>query len=170
MGTDIHFKIVKADGSDMQNLEFNGRNYEWFDNLQSNHDTIYATLDRKRGIPEKSPKELLHDYENSYDYGYYGFNYLTVKEFIDWFDDMRPDIDAGWITKYDSWLYSNKGIYPSEIYRYLGDIDLNRERDCIFITLENKYDCNKWLKNELENRLKNSQIKEEDFVVFYFDH
>ena len=164
MGVDIHLGIATRDGKYVYNEIFDGRNGEWFDNISGSirgmSNEIYHTFPRISGIPDKAPEELVKAYKEDY----YGFNYVKVADFLAWFTKMRPDVDAGWVTTYEKWLYEKKGIEP-EIRHYLSDeYNIN---DFYFIEVENKWDCSKWLFDFLTEH--GESIDPEDYIVYYFD-
>ena len=88
--------------------------------------------------------------------------YLKLK-FLDWFEHTRPDIDAGWVSTYDKWLYETKGIVP-DLSHYLEE-DAN-PYDYHFIEVVNPWDSSAWLYNFIKNQ---SNAAPEDYIVYYFD-
>ena len=140
---------------------FDGRNSEWFANLQGNGwDNIYDTFPSNYGIGKQAPEDI--DVEKLEHNGYFGFYSISVKDFIEWFVQFRPDVDAGWVHTYDKWLYETKEVIP-EVNHYL-DSD-ERIEDMFFITIENKYDCSAWLFNYLNE----NNIDEDADIIYWFD-
>lgn len=114
-----------------------GRDYEWFDNLRgTGFDVEYDYLDyrydykiRNEILDKDFPKDNL--YECGYDY-----NAIDVKDYLEWYNKYKPYYKAGWVSKYDKWLYDKKGIVPNDdkvtLYREENDIDkewLEYEKD-----------------------------------------
>lgn len=162
MGVDIHMSIVGQNGEFKHHDIFDGRNSEWFDNItHSYHTSFYQNFPRMCDIPEKVPDEIKEDHEDG---GYYDFFHVRVGEFMDWFEETRPDIDVGWVCTYDQWLYQKKGIVP-ELSHFLDEDD--NPYDYHFIEVENPWDCSRWL---YEFLIANKEtVNPEDFIVYYFD-
>lgn len=166
MGVDIHLSILR-DGQYLFEDIFDGRNTEWFNNLQGTDCAPeYMYFPSHCGIPKECPEDIKKKFkadnnDNEY-FGYYGFNYITVKDYLKWYEEKKPYLNAGWVETYDKWLYEAKGIIP-EAYHYLPeDANIN---DWHFIVFNNTYDCNNWLKNFiLENK-----VLDNDIIVYYFD-
>jgi hypothetical protein len=174
MGVNIHMSLVRDDGILLIPDLYDGRNYEWFDNLQQKGDNeLYDKLPIKYGIPENVPPHILEDY-NSGDY--YEFHYLQSQEYILWFNKYRPDIDAGWITTYDKWRYENKGEIP-ELCHYL-PTDANLH-DMQFIEVQNPYNIDSYIMTIISNwwETHKHMINGENhndpphkvYLVYYFD-
>ena len=141
MGADIHMSIVKNNRYLAKNI-YNGRNSEWFDNLQGEGwKDEYNELPIKYGYSNQTPENYKEKYnENNY---YYGFRYINVGDFKNWFIKYRPDKDAGWVTTYEKWKIENKRWVPDDVKHYLDKED--NIDDMHFIEFENPYDCSKWL-------------------------
>jgi hypothetical protein len=167
MGVDIHMGIASRDGKYIYDEIFDGRNSEWFGNISGDvrgmTGEVYQNFPRNSGIPDKAPEELVKVYNEERD-TFYGFNYVKVADFLTWFSKARPDVDAGWVTTYDKWLYEKKGVEP-EIKHYLSDED--NINDFHFIEVEDKWDCSKWLYDFLAEH--GESINVEDYIVYYFD-
>ena len=165
MGVDISMYIVK-DKKDISNTSsswgiFDGRNSIWFNNLQQIGDNeIYNYLNIKPGISKQAPDDF-SKYKNL---DYYGFNYISVKDFKDWFIKYRPDIDAGWISTYDKWRMEKKGYEPDYLPKYLDkDDDIN---DMHFVEYETIWDdCSIWLYNYLID----NKVPDEADITYWFD-
>ena len=161
MGRDIHLNIIK-NGSYLGINIFKGRNQEWFNNLLGDsYDEVYGEFPRNSGIPSNAPI----DYEIKYnkDNFCYGFYYVHVGDFKQWYLKYRPDLDAGWVSTYDKWRYENKGILPSEVSHYLDkDDNIN---DMHFIEFVNEYDCSKWLYEYIYDHV----IPDDADIVYCFD-
>lgn len=150
---------------------FDGRNSEWFDNLQGRGwDDVYDTLPAEHGVYEKSPEDVLKDAKEQY---YYGFRYIKVKDIFKWLRDYKPWIDAGWALPFDKWNYDFRGIVPEEGFpHYLPEDDA---QGYIFIEYEKPYDCGKWLYNFIrktydeDKKDEYKNIPEDDYLIYYFD-
>ena len=154
--------IVKDNKAIRENI-FDGRNSEWFGNLQGEGwDDEYNHFPRKFGFSSQAPEDLIHRYEKRD--GYYGFYYVNVQEFKDWFQRYRPDKKAGWCTTYDKWRIENKGFIPDELQYKLHAEDIIE--DMHFIEYTNLYDCSAWLFTYLvENEIDNDAD-----ITYFFDH
>ena len=159
MGMDIMLNIVQ-DGEQIKENLFDGRNYNWFEKLQSNGcDEIDEFLPVHRGLPSQVPQDYKEMEES--DERYIEFYYMNVKEFKIWFAQYRPDLDAGWITTYEKWLYETKNIIP-ELSHYL-PTDAVIE-DWHFIEVEDEYNNFLWLYNILTDE----NISDNADIVYYF--
>lgn len=161
MGVDINLNIIDTKGEYLHKNFYYGRNTEWFNNLNNMDDILYDEFPTHVGVPENIPTELSDDYNNRKEYEYYGFHHMVVKDFIKWFNKLRPDIDAGWVTTYDKWSYEKKGIIP-ELYHMMPD-DIRIE-DLCFIEIEDKYESNHWLYNYIID----NKVPEDSYIVYYF--
>lgn len=161
MGVDINMSVVDRDGKYKYRDVFDGRNSAWFDKISGNtYDSLYASFPTYGGIPDFIPNEIKEDYAEG---DYFDFHYMTVADFCKWFDKVRPDIDAGWVTTYEKWLYERKGIVP-EVDHFLSSI--NNVADYHFIEVKDKYDCSAWLRDFIS---EHDDISPEDYIVYYFD-
>lgn len=138
---------------------FEGRNSEWFDNLQRNGDPEYNYLPVQCGVSDEVPE----DYSKFEEYCY-GFYFVKVKDFKKWYFEYRPDKDAGWVTKYDAWAYETKNIQPEYIQKKLFKDDVLE--DMVFIEIVNKYDCSRWLLDYLFEHA----IPDDAIIQYCFDH
>lgn len=165
MGVDIHMHIISKEGKIKFKDIFDGRNSDWFNNISGGdyHNEFYQSFPVRYGIPEAVPDSIKEDFDNKDEYCYYDFRHVNVGEFLEWFEEARPDIDAGWVCTYDKWLYENKKIVP-ELDRWL-DEDAN-PYDYHFIEVENPWDCSRWLFEFIGER---EDITVDDFIVYYFD-
>ena len=166
MGVDIHMFVVK-DKEVLKEDIFEGRNSQWFNNLQGSYvtDLAYDHLPVKRSWKEECgiPNELITEYKK--EDCYYGHRMIRVSDYINWFNKYKPDLTAGWVTKYDAWAYYNKGIVPKDIYHNLKEADLASE-DAVFIEIKLN-GCATWLCEYLTN-VKNG-IPCDAYVIYCFD-
>ena len=160
MGVDIHMYICK-DKSYIAEDIFEGRNSEWFGNMQKEgEDEVYDSLPLGFGISDQTPE----DYSKEFEEYCYGFYYINVKEFKDWFLEKRPDENAGWVTRYEAWVYEQKGIEPEYLRKELTKDDVIK--DMKFITVTSKYDCSAWLYCYLVD----NDIPDDATIQYCFDH
>lgn len=115
MGVDITMMVVNHKNPNeviMTDL-YNGRDYDFFSLLQNQEEVDFPC---HRGIPEGVTEGDLFDlYENG---GHYDFSYITIKDFLKWINDYRPQLDAGWVTKYEAWAYRTRGVIPEVHHEY----------------------------------------------------
>lgn len=153
--------IVKDNAYIKENI-FDGRNTEWFRNMmkQGGSDE-YDYLPLGYEISPQSPDSI--NQEELEKKKYYGFHYIRVGAFLNWFNQYRPDMDAGWVTTYDKWRVENKGYIPELMYSLPEDA---RIEDMHFITVTNPYDCSAWL----YQYLKENEIDANADITYWFDH
>lgn len=162
MAADIHLSIISKEGEYRCRDIYDGRDSEWFDNLCGNYtNESYQNFPRRCGTPLLVPDDIKKAEEG--DEGYFDFFHVNVGEFLEWFAEARPDIDAGWVSTYDKWLYERKKVVP-ELNRFLGEED--NPYDFHFIEIENPWDSSKWLYDFIFER---KDITVDDFIVYYFD-
>ena len=170
MGVDITMHIVK-NGEFIKNDIFDGRNYEWFDNISGRNitDVSYEHYPANHGVIRDAsviPNEWIDLYDYCEENYYYGFRYISVKDFRDWYIKYSPHIQAGWVTKYVKFLMDYKGYQPElgvDLFHYLSEGDIIE--DMVWVTYENTYDCSKWLYRYLgENCIDNDA-----YIVYCFD-
>lgn len=171
MGLDISLYCIRKDGTILAEDLFDGRNREWFDKMRGYYnDDEYGKLNISYGKPDFLPQSI-SDYfldEDGRDWAF-DWRYITVGDYIDWYEKYCPQLDAGWCTKRDAWLYEVKGIIP-ELYYSLSCWGDYASDDAVFITIENTYDCNTYVVNELYDLLRESKIKRDDYIVYCFDN
>lgn len=162
MGMDIHMHLVQ-NGQYIKKNIFDRRDREWFSNLSGEGDDFeYNELSFYYGISPQSPKEI--NPEELIKKGYFNLFYINVKDFKEWFEKYRPDIDAGWVTTYDKWRIENKNYVPEYINHYLDKED--NINNMHFITITNPYDSSAWLYQYLiEN-----EIPDEADITYWFDN
>lgn len=162
MGVDIHMHIYK-DGEILEKDIFDGRNSEWFSNMQrEGWDNEYDHLPTHYDFPEGFPKDLVEKYTK--ENGYYGQYHIKVEDFIEWFHKYRPDLNAGWATTYEKWQYEKKGEIPEDLPITLPpDANIN---DMHFIEYENIWDCSRWLVEFLIDH----EIPNDAYICYCFDH
>lgn len=165
MGIDIHMSIISKDNKLIDKEIYQGRDREWFDNLRGEgYAPEYDTLPAQYGFPEgiTYKDKTTEDYKEYY---YYDFRYMLVKDFIEWFQKTLPYLDAGYVTRYDEWLYETKHIYPRDrIQHYLSKDD--NETNYIFREFVDEEDQSLWLYTYLTNR---DDIPEDAYIIYFFD-
>lgn len=170
MGVDIHMTLVRNDGEVLIKNVYDGRNREWFDNLQdTNWNNEYAHLPNESGIPKFAPTFIKEDYMGAPQNGYFGFRHMIFQDYVDWYEEYNPQLDAGWVSTYDKWRMEHKGYIPDDTYHYL-PTDEN-VADFHFVEFEDPYDPNTNVINTVEKYL--ASHKEIDryqvYLIYYFD-
>lgn len=174
MGVDIHMRLINKNGEELIHNLYEGRNSEWFNNLQDRGwDDEYDTLPVRYGLPEYAPAA---DLENEKEHDYYGFHYMEVSDYKKWFDKYRPDLDAGWVSTYDKWRIENKHYIPEDVPHYLPD-DAN-PADMHFVTFMNEFNCDKYVLDRIREfvnarpayvNMRPVTEGEELVIIYYFD-
>ena len=167
MGVDIHMHIVK-DGKIVLKDIYEGRNGEWFDNIDPSsyftHNDNYIKFPSYLGISEQAPSTDEFNEKKLDSLGYYHFSFVNVGEFRKWFEEYRPDIDAGWVNTYTKWRIENKGYIPDEVQRYLYEEDIIA--DMHFIEYTNEYEPSKRLYDFLDI----NKIDDDADITYWFDN
>lgn len=162
MGVDIHLHIIDTNGNMIAENIFEGQNSEWFRQLQNKDYKIDFPC--CPGIPEIIPEEIKKDYENM---DYYGYNYIPINEYIEWFEENRPDKDAGWVTTYEKYLYENKKIIPNIDKKCLYSEDI--VADYHFVEVVDEYNNFYWLYRKIFELCPIYTISElRDFIIIYY--
>ena len=145
MGTDIHMCLINDKGDIIKDNLYDGRNYHWFDNITGRgHDSEYKHYPAYYGLPKdiKVPKKIEDDYSKDY---YYDFYYMNLRDYLNWFNQYKPYIKAGYFTEYDKWQIEKKGYIPDEdevitnievvehpeIYTFMECIDIDKINEAI---------------------------------------
>ena len=158
MGTNIFMYLVK-DNKIVKNDIFNGRDSEWFQNLQGNGwDDIYDELPRHYGVSPQAPSSLATKANEVY---HFDKLYMSVKDFKDWFNQYKPQLRAGWVTTYDKWNYETRGTIPDE-KRFLDKED--NINDYHFIEYTDEFDQSLWLYNYLID----NNIEDDVDITYWF--
>lgn len=160
MGVDITMHIIQKDKYLAKDI-YDGRCSEWFTNLQgSDRDPVYHNLPIHCGVPDERPEDwqiIPGDF-------YYGHHYMKATDFCDWFETMRPDLDAGWVTTREKWEYEQRDIIPELKYKLSSD---DVVEDMHFIEVSNPKDQSLWLYNYLLQRYYT--VFDDIFIVYKFD-
>ena len=172
IGVDIHTYIVKDKKILAKNL-YEGRNSEWFANLRGEgYDDEYDRLETHYGISPQAPDSIQFSFDEEHKIypftesslskiGFYGFYYIKIEDFIDWFVEYRPDKKAGWGTTWEKWAIENKRYIPE----YLSHEKDPDSCDQIFIEYFDDYEPSV----QIYNYLINKDIPEDADFVFFFD-
>ena len=164
MGMDIWVNVVNKNGEYVKKDLFDGRNRTWFCKINDEEDE-YAYVnwiyEYDLGFVPTDVKEIFNSEEYT---GYFGFKAVKVADLLNWYDRYRPDVDAGWIRKYEKWQWENKGIAPEGIYHYYdNEMNLN---DWVWVeNLPKEDECIKVVIDQIDN----NQVNPNDYVIFYFD-
>lgn len=173
MGADIHLHIVH-NNKILKKEIYKNRNSEWFDNMIGRYTTEpaydYLPYDYDWECEGQCPQELIDEYLKESEDGVlprwtYDERSIKVKDFLDWFIKYQPALKAGYVSKYDAWLYENKHIIPSSenLEHYLwADV---KQRDFVWIEFTDPYEPSRWL----FNYLKENEIPEDAWIVYCFD-
>jgi hypothetical protein len=164
MGVDIHMYICRK-GKLSEQIFQGMRNSEWFDNLCQNGDDEYDYLPVKFGIAPFADKlvQSAKDKDEELNYcPYYGFHFIKVKDFKEWFEEYRPDRKAGWVSTYDKWRIERKSYIPDcpTIWKNPDAGD-----DQYFVEFEDPYDMSK----HLYDYLKKHRISNKAYITYFFD-
>lgn len=178
MGVDIHLHIVK-DNKELAHEIYDGRNSDWFGNLTGRaiSEPAYVELpyDYDWDNEEvKCPLELIERY-NRKDKSlnccpYYGHRHIKVGDFKGWYNEYKPSLKAGYVSRYDKWLWDTKHIQPNEnnIEHYLWSHDeasSDHIVDWVWIEYGDKNEPSTWLMNYLiEN-----ETPDDAYLIYCFD-
>ena len=167
MGVDIHIYVVDKFGKKKTEELYDGRNYRWFDNLRDRGmDPEYNYFPRLYW--NDTPREIFNLFKDLEKDDYYGMAAVRISDLIEWYNHYRPYVHAGWVTKYDAWLYHAKNIIPSEddVYTDPSIIEDFKIELYEFIEYEDKYNPMSVIYDEIT---KNTNIANDDYLIFYFD-
>ena len=158
IGADIHSYIVKDKKIIAKDL-YEGRNSEWFNNLQQGEDIEYDHFQwyKQFGFSPQAPDEL--EKKCSKEKGYYGFFYISVKDFKDWFEKYKPYLKAGWASTWEAWAIKNKGYVPDYLSRYKD----NEEN--VFVEYDDVYEPSR----HIYNYFVNNKIDDDADLQVFFD-
>ena len=171
MGVDLHMHIIDRKGNFLAKDLFEGdRDYDWFDALQGS-ETVdsFKRLPFLDGIPKELKNKIFLSKEEKR--SYYGFKYITIKDFYNWFWRNRPDHNAYWTTKRQAWLYQTKKIVPSLQLYSLGGVLEEYScpiEDMVFIDVIDEEDNYKKLIKIIEEDSIFSKMND-SYLVYYFD-
>lgn len=175
MGVDIHLHIVH-NGELLKKDIFDGRNSDWFGNLSGRVTEIaYDEFpcrydwDCEGHCPDSLKDEYLKERKDEYWSGRWTYDEraINVKDFKDWYVKYKPYLKAGYVTRYDAWVYEKKGIAPSpdDVEHYLWESDEPHIGDKVWIEFEYSYEPSTWLCNYLLD----NDIPDDAWLVYCFD-
>ena len=163
MGVDIHMFICRK-GEILGDDIFDGRNSEWFNNLQhQGWGSVYDHLSIKGDFSKDVPEDLRERFNDPGTF--YGHHNILVKDFAKWFKKYRPDLDAGWFSTYDRWRMICKGWVPDPDYVKHELEEGDNPVDYEFVEFEDEYDCSRWLYNYVVDK----NIPEDATINYCFD-
>ena len=164
MGMDIWVHVVNKNGEYIKKDLFDGRNSMWFGKINHEEDEYAYVPWIYNHDADFIPVDIKEDF-NSKDYtGLFGFKAVKVADLLNWYDKYRPDIDAGWIRRYDKWRWENKAIAPEDVYHYFDDsMNIND-----WVWVENLPKEDEYIKIIID-QINNNQVNPNDFVIIYFD-
>ena len=181
MGRDIHMFVVNKDSHKIiiDDL-YDGRNSNWFDNISCRdkgddeaYDHLYVNYDLPEHFVEANNKEYIVKNEDGTNYtGYFDFTYITVEKFLKWFYKYRPDVFAGWVTRYEAWNWEKRHILPNEFGDHYIKRTLDKDdvlQDYVFMEFEDDWDPSRNIAKMLEEAVSNNRITGDDLLVWYFD-
>lgn len=159
MGRDIHMFIVKDKKVIGENI-YDGRHYEWFDNLQGRGESVeYDHLYTEYGISPEAPDEFVKRYKT--EDGYYGFYHILVSDFKAWFQKYNPSLKAGWVSTWEAWAIQNKNYQPEYLSRY-------KEKDNddqVFISYIDEYEPSRLV----YDYIMDNKIPNDAHITYFFD-
>lgn len=115
MGADIHIHAFKRNEILATDMAHGMRNYEWFDALSGANPTdfdesyiFFPDSCNRIDVKEICPKmdEIIENDINSG--GFYGLNIYSLRDLIVWAESYKPNLKAGWVTRWEKWAYENK--------------------------------------------------------------
>lgn len=168
MATDIHMYLIDNKGNIINDNLYDGRNYHWFDNITNRYtDFEYSYFPAHYGLPLfediKIPKKIENDYTEKRGYDFY---YMKLKDYLNWFNQYKPHIKAGYFTEYDKWLIENKGYIPDEDEVITHIENIEHPEIYIFMTYENIYNPDKKIISKID--ITDDSI-EDYYIIYYFD-
>lgn len=168
MGKDIHMHIVK-DGVELAHDIYDGRCSEWFDNLTGHLYTEPAYQEFPSVYYWENcgcPQELYDRYTGRFDY--FDHEAIQVCDFKRWYQKYQPYLKAGYVTKYDAWLYEKKNITPNvdnlEHYLWNSDSEDNHIVDKVWIEFVDKYEQSICIMDYLEE----NNIPNDAWIIYCF--
>ena len=160
MGWDITIKIYDKNKKFKKNIDFDGRDSEWFDNLRGRGwERVYDCLDSYK---EYDIEEYIEDYASKWYSD--GFR-ITVENFRNWVNKCKPFLCAGWVHKYTEWEFRKRGLIPKEddVYKYL-PADERPKEDFVWLEWTNDYNNDVWLLSNIED------LEENDSIIILFNY
>ena len=91
---------------------------------------------------------------------------LNKNDYLDWFNQYKPYIKAGYFTEYDKWLIENKGYIPDEDEVITHIENIEHPEIYTFITYKDMYSPDK---NIISNIDITDDSIEDYYIIYYFD-
>lgn len=139
MGLDMICYIRNKEGVNLTDNLVDFRDSEFFCEVMGEGDRIeYQILSDimvyNEELFSKEQEEEKEARKEGYTAGNYGFKAISVKDFKEWFNKYKPYKRAGYVPRYDYWLYVTKGIVPYEdkVEFYVSKEEIE-ERDLVFL-------------------------------------
>ena len=167
MGTDIHAYVINRKTGEYTQILGGFRNSNFFNTLQGNCDSnvIYAEL--PYGANRYSFGDLPKAIQDKYrEVGGYGLNIMEVSDYIRWFDNTKPHLDAGWCTKREEWEYKTRDIIPELSYCLSRDDVIE---DMSFIEVVDSNSPWLTLSCEIEDVVDNAKHDHAYVFCYFFD-
>lgn len=157
MGMDIYINVVDKDGNYIKKDLYDGRDSEWFYNIIEELGEYYYVPWTYGTDLDYIPTEIKEMFDD-------GFRVKSVKvaDLLNWYDKYRPDIDAGYIRRYDKWRWETKAIPPDQICHFR-DPDMDKD----WVWIENVPTRHEPIK-EIIDQIDNNQVNPNDYVIIYF--
>lgn len=164
MGVDIKMFIVGSNKEVLKEDIFDGRDSEWFSNLQDNGiDEVYNFCPIVIGWASICTGSFIRQYADSKNY--YGHCHISVKLFKDWFKKYNPHKRASWVTTYEKWKMETQNWRPSDydIQPKLYPDDILA--DMHFVEWVDEHDSSGWLYDYLVD----NNIPDNAWIVYCFN-
>ena len=163
MGVDIKMFIIDSNKEVLKEDIFDGRDSEWFSNLQDNgYNEVYNFCPIVFGWDSVCTESFIKQYAIPQDY--YGHFHISVKLFKDWFKKYNPHKRAGWVTTYEKWKMENQHWKPSDSEVQLKLHSDNVLADMHFVEWIDECDSSGWLYDYLIN----NNIPDNAWIVYCF--
>ena len=164
MGMDIWIDVVNKNGEYVKKDLFDGRNTAWFMKINHEEDEYEYVPWIYKYDADFIPADVKENFQSEKYTGFFGFKAVKVADLLNWYDRYRPDVDAGWIRRYDKWKWENKAIAPDCIEHYFDDsMDTND-----WVWVENLPKEDEFIKVIID-QIDNNQVNPNDYVIIYFD-
>lgn len=181
MGVDINIYVIdRITGEKKSKALYEDRNYDMFEELEESDPFNYHRVDQMPkyyGVPVDLSMEALdrayalknidgEEFQATHDNGFYGFRYLTVGEYISWYEEYDPPCRAGYLSPYQRWEWKAYSIPPID-----DDVDYRHpdgHRVEFTVWYEN-YCPYSDIYDELFRLKEDGKITDEDYIVYYFD-
>lgn len=172
MGMDIHLHIVHK-GEVLAKSIFDGRNSDWFGNMIGRHisEPAYRQLpyeydwNCEGNCPENLKEEYLGELEDFHGRWTFDERSVNVGDFREWYMKYKPCLKAGYVSKYDAWLYEKKNIIPylESVEHFLDEDD---KSDKVWLEFNDPYEPSCWLYKYLAR----NEVPDEAWLVYCFDN